>query len=177
MGGATYGKDDPTYVSVADAFSGQHDARFLPGWSAACRGGSGSISLFDDQTYGVGPARGVVYDVVVGINGDGGTSDCDGGTTDGGTAGSATLSWQYQGSFVSGGTGSFRVSPDGTRVIGWGINSGTPRLTFSEVDAEGRDMLDFYFSDSVVGGSYRAIKVPTTTFDLSVLRDTAGLPP
>jgi hypothetical protein len=178
MGGATYGKDNPTYVSVADPFFGQHDARLQSGWTPTCTGGSGPISVFDDQTYGPGPARAVVYEVVVGST-DGGTSGCDSGSAEGGSAdagppGTATVSWQRKGSMISGGVGSFRISADGSRVIGWGVTTGTPRLTFTEVDINGNDLLDFYFG---LDNSYRSIKVPTSTFELTVLRQTAGLPP
>jgi Arylsulfotransferase (ASST) len=176
MGGQSYTKDGATYVSVASPFRRQHDARFQPGWMTTCSGSSGQISLFDDETDESGPARAVVYDVGVAPTGtDGGT---DGGTDAGcGTprpdaGGSlATVAWQYQGTASVEITGSFRITADGSRVIGWGMNGG---LVFSEVDVGGHDLLDFYFSDA--GYSYRAIKVPESTFDLTVLRSTAGLP-
>jgi hypothetical protein len=69
--------------------------------------------------------------------------------------------------------GSFRVSSVGSRVVGWGIG-GTPNLVFTEVDLAGMPLVDLYFSDS--SGSYRAIKVPLSTFDRSALRNTVGLP-
>ncbi len=171
MGGVAYTKDDAVYVSVSDAFHRQHDARLMPGWSPTCAGGSGQISLFDDETYLDASARAVVLDVVVGT-GDGGTSgDCgagDGGTSDG--APGATLAWQYSGTTSSLIRGSFRILPDGSRVIGWGSN--VPDLVFSEVDEAKHDLLDFYFTDGDV--SYRAIKVPLSAFDLDVLRQTAA---
>jgi hypothetical protein len=61
--------------------------------------------------------------------------------------------------------------PDGSRVIGWGLGP-TPDLVFTEVDLQGDDLLDFYFTDD--NSSYRAIKVPLTAFDVGVLRRTAG---
>ncbi len=70
-------------------------------------------------------------------------------------------------------TGSFRISPDGSRVIGWGLG-GTPDLAFTEVDVNGSDLLDFSFPDG--NTTYRAIKVPLATYDLGVLRATAGSP-
>jgi hypothetical protein len=172
MGGRAASKDNATYVSVADPFFRQHDARLLPGWSSSCNGGSGQVSLFDDESQEPGPARGVVYDVVVGGE-DGGAGGCDGGSVvDGGTAGQATVAWQYKGQVSSAATGSCRISPDGSRVIGWGLG-GVPDLAFTEVDVNGSDLLDFSFSDGNV--TYRAIKVPLTAFDLGVLRSTAGV--
>lgn len=170
MGGAVASKDGATYVSVADPFAQQHDARFQPDWSPACNGGSGHISMFDDQSYSSRAARAVVYDVVVG-GADGGTSDgCgDGGAS--GPAGTATVTWQSTGTTSSLAMGSFRISPDGSRVIGWGL---IPGAGFTEVDSLGRDILDLAFGDGNL--TYRVIKVPTSDFDLGVLRSTAGLP-
>jgi hypothetical protein len=164
MGGTSYSTDNAHFVQVADPFYQQHDARFQPGWSSRC-GGSGQISLFDDHSHTMRPARGVVYDLTVG-NADGGSSgeDCGAGQ-------SATVAWQYESTANSNDQGSFRISSDGSRVIDWGtIGGGRP--VFTEVDLEGHDLLDFYFSDHDV--SYRVIKAPLTAFDLSVLRRTAG---
>ncbi|MGO9835304.1 MAG: arylsulfotransferase family protein [Polyangiaceae bacterium] len=171
MGGATASNDNAAYVSVADPFFRQHDARLQPGWSSACNGGSGQISVFDDESEKPGPARGVLYDVVVG-GVDGGGAGCDGGmVSDGGAPGQATVAWQYKGTVSSSATGSFRISPDGSHVIGWGLG-GAPNLAFTEVDVNGNDRLDFSFPDG--NTTYRAIKVPLSTFDLSVMRNTAG---
>ena len=148
MGGATYTRDGARYIAVQGdpltSFYRQHDVRFLP---------DGTISMFDDHTDRPGAARGVVYSYDV-------------------TAGVATMVWQYQGTQTSSAMGSFRVLPDGSRVIGWG--SGTPGLAFTEVDEAGRDLLDFHFEDE--RWTYRAIKVPTAAFDIDVLRSTAGAP-
>ena len=133
MGGATFTRDGAAYVTLADPFYRQHDARLVPGWSAACGGGTGQISMFDDESQRPAPARGVVYDVVVGAS-DGGTVGCDGG----GAAGTATVAWQYEGAVSSSGIGSFRVSSDGSRIIGWGY--GAPGLVFTEVDVGGADL-------------------------------------
>jgi hypothetical protein len=170
MGGVNSSLDNATYVAVADPFFRQHDARLQPGWSPTCNGGSGQISMFDDESQKPGPARGVVYDVVVGAP-DAGGAACDAGG--GGTPGQATVAWQYKGTVSTAATGSFRISPDGSRVIGWGLG-GAPDLAFSEVDVNGNDLLDFHFTDGNV--TYRAIKVPLTAFDLNVLRSTAGMP-
>jgi arylsulfotransferase ASST len=171
MGGSTYTKDDAGYVAVADPFYRQHDARLQPGWSSACSGGRGQISLFDDQSFESAPARAVVYDVLVG-SGDGGTSGCDGGEMDGGSPGTATVSWQRKGVANSLGMGSFRILADGSRTIGWG--AGTPNPAFTEVDGNGNALLEVSFVDG--NGSYRAIKVPTTALDLEAMRRAVGLP-
>ena len=171
MGGSQASKDGATYVSVADPFALQHDARLQPDWSSSCMGGSGHISLFDDEISGSAPpARAVVYDVVVGA-GDGGATT-DGGCGEGGTAsGTAGVTWQYAGEGPSLAMGSFRILPDGSRVIGWGL---VPGDGFTEVDENGNDLVDLTFPDG--NTSYRAIKVPLTAFDLGILRSTAGLP-
>ncbi len=165
MGGAQASKDGATYVSVADPFAEQHDARFQPDWSAGCGGGSGHISLFDDESYLPNPARAVVYDVVVG-GPDAGT--CGGA---GSATGTATVSWQRKGATSSLAMGSFRILPDGSRVIGWGL---TPGAGFTEVDFGGNDLLDLGFADGNL--TYRALKVEVSAFDLGALRSTAGLP-
>jgi|HubBroStandDraft_4_1064222.scaffolds.fasta_scaffold5071429_1 hypothetical protein len=55
----------------------------------------------------------------------------------------------------------------------WVVLRPTP-TTFSEVDLAGEDLIDFSFS----GGntSFRAIKVPVTTFDIGVLRAAVAAP-
>jgi hypothetical protein len=155
MGGSSYSKDGAIYVPVSDPFIQQHDAR-LQGWSETS--GKGQISVFDDQSSGTEPARALLLDVTTGV----------GGTTPG-----ATVAWQYKAQGNSSDRGSFRISPDGSRVIGWGHNVAAG-LVFTEVDDQGHDLMDFYFPN--YGISYRAIKVPLSTFDLEVLRNTAGLP-
>jgi hypothetical protein len=67
--------------------------------------------------------------------------------------------------------GSFRILPDGSRVIGWGD---IPGAGFSEIDLDGHDLADLTFPDG--NTTYRALKVPLGAFDLGVLRSTAGLP-
>ncbi len=116
MGGKDFTKDNATYVSVANAFHRQHDARLQPGWSANCSGGAGQISMFDNETAEPGPARAIVYDVNVGsADGDGGSTGCDGGT-----GGVAKIAWQYKGAHPSAAMGSFRIQANGARVIAWG---------------------------------------------------------
>jgi hypothetical protein len=164
LGGTSYSKDDAVHVPISDPFIAQHDARLRPGWSADCAGGRGQISVFDDESYTSSPARGVLYDVVVGSGG------C--GADDAGAPG-ATVAWQYAQAGNTNFLGSFRISPDGSRVICWGWPS-TPRNVFTEVNAKGDDLLDFEFTDETAV-SYRVIKAPLSAFDLSVLRNTAGM--
>ncbi len=148
LGGATYCKDDAGYVTVEDdpqtTFYRQHDARLLP---------EGGLSMFDDQTSMHGPARGVVYSL-----------DVDAGT--------ATWVWQYDGRGSSEVMGSFRISSDGSRVIGWGTPGGGDP-SFTEVDVNGHSLLDFVFPDGTQ--SYRAVKIPASAFDINLLRATAGV--
>jgi hypothetical protein len=165
MGGSKASLDKATYIPVSSPFVGQHDARLQPGWST-CSGGQ--ISLFDDETFTSGKARGALYDVKLGLV-DGG---CDGGEA--GVAG-ATLAWEYAGTSASSAEGSHRVQSDGTHVIGWGIHG---NLVFTEVDDAGNDLLDCLSQglESFPMESYRAIKVPVTALDLGSMRKTAGGP-
>jgi hypothetical protein len=169
MGGADASVDDATYVAVDHPYFRQHDARLVKGWSPTCNGGTGQVSVFDDETAKGEPARAAIYDVIVG---GGDKKGC--GAIDGGTPGQAKQAWEYKGTAPSGGSGSVRISADGSRVIGWGIDSSDP--IFTEVDEHGNKLLELRFG--TVNGlpdiSYRAIKVPTSAFDLAVLRSTAG---
>ena len=72
--------------------------------------------------------------------------------------------------------GSFRILVDGSRVIDWGLRMSN-EITFTEVDVDGSDLLDFTLDPGTGNSSYRTIKVPVTSFDLGTLRSTAGLPP
>ncbi len=165
MGGAASSKDPGTaFVTVDDPFNEEHDGRLLPGWSAGCNGGTGQVSVFDDESNTGLPARAAIYDVIVG--GDGGCPD--GAPPDAGTPGHARLRWQYKGGAASGGAGSVRVMADGSRTIGWGI--GVPVMT--DVSATGAKVLELTFPSGDV--SYRATKVPPGAFDLAALRATAG---
>jgi hypothetical protein len=118
----------PVYVPVADPFVGQHDARLLS-WKETCSGGSGQVTVFDDESLTGNPARGVVYDVIVN---DG--SGCAGGTT--GKTG-ATVAFEYKTwkNVPSQVCGSFRIGADGSRVIGWGQSQPLNGLVFTEVDS------------------------------------------
>ncbi len=149
MGGSPYTKDGATYLTVTGdpetSFYRQHDARFLP---------NNQVSLFDDETGMPGPARGVVY-----------TYDVNAAT--------ATFAWQYTGAVSSSAMGSFRILPDGSRIIGWGEGN-VPQLAFTEVDANGNDLLEFHFTDG--DESYRALKVPLTQLDLTLMRNSVNGP-
>jgi hypothetical protein len=112
--------------------------------------------MFDDQTQKAGPARAAVY-----------SYDVDAGT--------ATMAWQFLGTSVSPDMGSFRIESDGARVIGWGAE--TPLgPAFTEVTERGARLVDFGFRGSwnARSATYRAVKVPTTAFDLSVLWSAVG---
>ena len=164
MGGDPASLDNATYIPVADAFYEQHDVRLQPGWSA-CKGGQ--ISLFDDETRRKGPARAVLYDVVLG----GDDAGCA-GPTDGGAAG-ATVIWQYKGSAISIAAGSLRIAPEGSRLIGWGLQ---PERVFTELDGKGNVLLELrsaYTEGLLPMESYRAIKVPLGNFDLDSMRMSA----
>lgn len=143
MGGAGYTKDAAPFLQVSgDAFYRQHDARLQP---------DGTISIFDDQTDMPGPARAIVvsYDL---------------------TAQTASITWQFQGTETSDGVGSFRILPDGSRVVGWGLSLGS-NPTFTEIDANGAVLREVTLSGDF---SFRAIKVPLSALDLGQMRATAG---
>jgi hypothetical protein len=147
MGGSTYTKDGAPYVTVVD-----DPMTSFHGQHDARLLASDEVSMFDDQTERAGPARAVIYTVNL-------------------TAGTATMAWQHEGTATSAAMGSFRIESDGARVIGWGMNVGG-FVAFTELDLNGNDLLDFSFPDGTQ--SYRAIKVPTSAFDINLLRATAG---
>ncbi len=152
MGGTTNNKDNAQHVTVENypqsATSLQHDARYLP---------NGDISVFDNQSVGIGPAQGVEF--ALDLN-----------------AGTAHPVFQVgspenKQSFA---TGDFRRFPDGHSVVCWGFTAfgGPVPLVFSEVDPGGNDVLDVGFVNG--DAPYRAVKAPPTAFDINVLRATAG---
>ena len=120
---------------------------------------NGDVSMFDNQTTGSGPAQGVEFAI-----------DLQNGTA------KPVFQFGAPGGNVSLATGDFRRYPDGHSIIDWGITSfsGNNVLLFSEVDASGNDVLDVRFGTG--DASYRTVKAPTTSFDLDVMRGTAGLP-
>jgi hypothetical protein len=172
LGGTAASKDDASYVATSDPFYRQHDARLQPGWVEDCDRAHGRLSVFDDQTGEVGPARAAVYDVDVEMGDGGSPRDC--GSEAGGAGDSgAKLVWQRKGEAVSESTGSFRIDPDGSRLIAWG-QALAPAVgqVFTEVDDQGRAQIDLEWPQGC--SSYRAIKVPLSAFDLDVLRRSAG---
>jgi hypothetical protein len=169
MGGFNQSNDDAPFVTVPSPFAGQHDAR-LHNWNQSCNGGVGQVSLYDDETDGtMSHSRAVIYDVVVGT----GDSKCG----DAGAPGTATVAWEYPGSVPADFSGSVRPLPgskDPLWVIGWG--QGSNPFAFSVIDQKtNKDLLDFAYQDPT-DCSYRAIPALPSDFDLTVLRETAGLP-
>jgi Arylsulfotransferase (ASST) len=176
LGGKPSSKDSPppAYVSFAeqkDSFHGQHDARLMKGWEPGCRGGTGRVSVFDDETApsGAGNARGAVYNVVVGATGETG---CTSGPPDGGApaAGTAKLAISYPAQQESVLGGNVRFYDDGSRVVSWGLGPGDQLLT--EYDEQGHDLLDLNFTQ--IAGTYRGLKFPLSTFDINALRKAVG---
>jgi hypothetical protein len=172
LGGAASSLDDTVFLQADHPFYRQHDGRLQPGWSMDCAGGTGQVSVFDDETAEDAAARGALYNVSVTLDGGSG-GDCGASPKDAGPTG-ATLVWDYPGQLPSAGCGSFRILTDGSRTIGWGITP-TPGWVFSEVDEAKNDLLDFYFADPI-NTSYRAIKVPLSALDLNAMRNSAGEP-
>jgi hypothetical protein len=167
MGGVNQTNNNAPFVTVSSPFVGQHDAR-LRNWNQSCNGGAGQITMFDDETEGtLRAARGIIYDVVVGP----GDSTC----ADAGAPGMATVAWQYSGAGQSSASGSMREltgATDPLWVIGWGV--GVTPYVFSVIDqVTNEDLLDFAYADGEP--SYRAIPKPLGNFDLTLLRETAGL--
>lgn len=150
MGGVAFNEDGAQLIRIEGdpqtAFHHQHDARLRP---------NGNVSLFDDQTNGEGPARGVEYAIDF-------------------TTGVATVAWQYRQTAGSDAMGSCRRYADGNTVIGWGSIGSAPGLVLSEIDSLGNDVLDMSFASGA--SSYRAVKVTDAEVDLGLLRENAGLP-
>jgi Arylsulfotransferase (ASST)/Repeat of unknown function (DUF346) len=131
--------------AMADQFFAQHDARFQ----------GAEISLYDDETGHVGPARGIQYT----INPAGGT---------------AVVTWQYGSGASAGATGSFRRYSNGMdNVIGWGFRPGSG---FTEIDGQqpANVLMTMTFPNGE--GDYRVVKLDSNALDINLLRATAGLP-
>jgi hypothetical protein len=147
LGGVPSNKDGAQIVTLVGdaegAFFHQHDARVLA---------DGTITLFDNHTTAVAPARGMEL------------------TLDLATS-SATTRWQYAASASSYAMGSYRRTADGSHMIGWGM-LGNSKLAASEVDDAGTELFSLSFPAGDYG--YRVVKAPLTSFDLDVLRSTAG---
>jgi arylsulfotransferase ASST len=148
LGGASFNKDGATFIQVVNdpegTFSTQHDARFLA---------NGDLTLFDDHGASPGLARGVEYAIDH-------------------TANTATLVFQFLGATQSEAEGSFRRYADGHSVIGWGFLP-TGQTVLTEIDANGADVFDVAFSPSG-NQSYRAVKVPLSQLDVTMLRATTA---
>ncbi len=161
--------DHPIDVPIDDPFVAQHDARLVTGWNETCSGGNGRVSVFDDESYTTHPARGVLYDVTI-------AAGCgDGGAATGGTTG-AKAAWMLAAPLdaSSSACGSFRVTADGSRIVGWGQSSPAPNgVVFTEADDAGHDILDLVCPDN--SSSYRAVKLPLSAFSVDSLRAAAGL--
>lgn len=146
MGNTHVGADNEPVLTPSDGFSGQHDARFRP---------NGDVTIYDDQTWLHGTARGVEYSIDT-------------------THKTATDVWQYApaGGATSLATGSFRRSADGTdNVVGWGFRPGSG---FTEVDGGGNPLLSVSFPNGET--TYRALKFAKTSNMLALLRSTTGFP-
>jgi hypothetical protein len=180
LGGPPHTLDSVTqfvsFANASEAFHGQHDARLITGWEPGCHGGTGQISVFDDETApsGTGNARGAVYNVVVGGSG---TTGCTGAVPDGGQppSGEAKLVTSYPGVQSSLLGGNVRFYEGGSRVVGWGLPACPTNQLLTEYDANGNALLNLNFASN--GGftaSYRGLKIPLSTFDINTLRKTAG---
>jgi hypothetical protein len=149
LGGTPVNKDGAKIIHLVSYpfanLGGQHDARFRPG----------GVSVFDDQTFGAGPAQGVELNVDV-ANG----------------VAQSVFEFSAPNGKNSVATGAYRVLPDGHRVIGWGLTSTFDGSLFTELDQNGLDVLDA--SMPAGNGAYRVLKYPTSQFDLGVLRASAG---
>ncbi|MBV8951508.1 MAG: aryl-sulfate sulfotransferase [Actinobacteria bacterium] len=152
LGGTPYNKDGAVLLTVQNdpggGFNLQHDARFAP---------NGHVTLYDNEDPGASPkkpSRAVEYALDL-------------------TAKTAqpVFSFADPANLPSCCMGDFRRYPDGESVIGWGfvIFNG---LMASEINAHGADVLDLSLPAGYA--SYRTVKVPPTTFDVDVLRRTAG---
>jgi hypothetical protein len=150
MGGTIYGKDGEQILTFANDPEGgidsQHDARFQA---------NGDVSVFDDHTNLGGKARGIEYAIDT-------------------TAGTASMVWQYENTTWSEAMGSFRRYADGSNLISWGLAPDT-FVDVTEVNDSGKALLDITYAHDQES-TYRAVKVPTDTFDLAELRATAGHP-
>jgi hypothetical protein len=152
MGGKPVNKDNATIIQIADDPEGghrlQHDARYLD---------DSHISMYDNQVVGANPnqpARGIEYAIDFSTN----------------TA-RPTFSFVSQENLPSCCMGSFRKSPDGHRVIGWGYMVFNGRA-MTELNNAGQPVLDVSLGGG--NGVYRAIKTPSSFYDRDQLRARAG---
>lgn len=144
MGGTAYSKDSAQIITVV----GDPEGTFNYQHDARFQP-NGDVSLFDDHSNGVGVARGIEYSIDY-------------------ASGTARPVWQVAAAVNSFAMGSLRRYPDGSNVIDWGLAAAP---AFTEVDDQGNDVLDVG-----LGGdpAYRTVKVAIGTFDVDILRVTAG---
>jgi|CZKU01.1.fsa_nt_gi hypothetical protein len=147
LGGSAYSKDGASYVRIV----GDPETSFSLQHDARFLP-NGDISLFDDHGAGAGVARGVEYAL-----------DHDEDV--------ASVVWQFLGIAASAAEGSCRRYADGETVIGWGYNTADARVV-TEVNAAGDDVLDIAFTPNTA--SYRAVKVPPSQLDVSLLRSSVA---
>ena len=145
LGGARVSKDGAKILDFTNdgGFFRQHDARLLA---------NGDLSLFDNETAMPSPGRGVVYHLDL-------------------AAGTATRTFEVTNTVPAAAMGSFRPAGGDHWIVGWGFPS-SGDLAYSEVDAQGRSVLDVSLGDGQT--TYRAIKVPESALALDVLRARGG---
>lgn len=151
MGGKPVNRDGAAIIQIQnDPLGGiaqQHDARYLP---------NGDISVFDNQYLLASPAaRGIEYSLNL-------------------TAKTAqpVFSFTSPDNAPSCCMGNFRRYSDGHSVIGWGFVIPSNGRILTEIDPAGRSVLDVAFANGYA--SYRSVKVPSSRFDINILRLTAG---
>jgi hypothetical protein len=152
LGGKPVNKDDAAIIVIQDDPEGgialQHDARYID---------ESHISMYDNQVVGATPtqpSRAVEYAI------DFSTSIAR-----------PTFSYTNPEGLASCCMGSFRRSPDGHRVIGWGYMVFNGRA-MTELNNAGQSVLDVSLPTG--NGVYRAIKVPSSFYEIAQLRARAG---
>ncbi len=147
LGGVASNKDGAQLLTLV----GDAGGPFLHQHDARMRA-DGTLTLFDNHTTAAAPARGMEL-----------TLDL--------AAGTASTLWSFTGPSTSFAMGSYQRTTEGSHLIGWGVLAGAT-LAASEVDDAGT--LLFGLSLPSYDRAYRVVKAPTTSFDLAVLRRTAG---
>lgn len=158
LGGTTPSPKDPdsdaVHLTTNDdpegGFYNQHDARFEP---------NSDVSLFDDHTGKLAPARAVEYHVDTSMR-------------------SASLVWQYQQywnrlPYNSLDQGSFRrYDNNNDNVIGWGANTSPTGLAMTEADGVGHVLMTITLPD--LEQLYRIVKFPEDSLSAATLRQNMG---
>jgi hypothetical protein len=147
LGGTPSSKDGAPYIAVVADPQEAFRSQHDARLSSA-----GRITVYDNHVGDVdGVARGVEYTLDLATH-------------------EATFVRQLLGVAKSRHEGSFRVQADGHSVISWGGVPGETRAV-TEYDEAGDVVLDVSMPGEV---SYRAVKVPTSQLDITLLRQTAG---